>query len=192
MVIVAVPYHLRSPPDPYLRKGRPIVNPTASPVESLSELLNRATSSSCNWTESMRGFATRSKLLSGRSPKRGKAHVWRKATTTHPTLNCWPYPSGSTRSWLRITRSSCSATPNLRRASVSCLVEGSGRDGNGIGTTRRGGSVISDNPRVTFSSIVDTDIESSSVDGASCRVFTGTSSRTSPCTSYGTFGGIST
>ena len=136
---MAVPYHLRSPPDPYLRKGRPIVNPTASPVESLSELLNRATSSSCNWTESMRGFATRSKLLSGRSPKRGKAHVWRKATTTHPTLNCWPYPSGSTRSWLRITRSSCSATPNLRRALGWFRVAVSGRDGNGTGTIRRRG-----------------------------------------------------
>ncbi len=36
-----IPRYLRPPSDPYLRKGRPVVDPAASRVESLPELLNR-------------------------------------------------------------------------------------------------------------------------------------------------------
>lgn len=36
-----VPPHLRPPSDPYLRKGRPIVNPDAPKSISVAELMNR-------------------------------------------------------------------------------------------------------------------------------------------------------
>jgi hypothetical protein len=38
---VGVPCYLRPPPDPYLRKGRPIVNSAASKTTGAAELLNR-------------------------------------------------------------------------------------------------------------------------------------------------------
>ena len=38
---MTVPYHLRPPPDPYLRKGRPIVTPDAPKSAGVVELLNR-------------------------------------------------------------------------------------------------------------------------------------------------------
>jgi hypothetical protein len=54
---------IRPPEDPYLRKGKPKVDPFASKAESLPELLNRGHQLLWSWTASIIGSAARSRAL---------------------------------------------------------------------------------------------------------------------------------